>query len=75
MYFNVDASVAKSIRFREKLRLQLRLEAFNALNHANFGVSSAQQFGLFNINSANFGRITQTYGGGRIIQIGGRIDF
>ncbi|HYE72764.1 MAG TPA: hypothetical protein VEF04_05510, partial [Blastocatellia bacterium] len=76
IYFNIDASVAKNIRIREGVRLQLRLEAFNALNRANFGVSAAQQLSIFNISSANFGRITQTFSGtGRIFQIGGRLDF
>lgn len=76
IYFNIDASVAKNIRIREGMRLQLRLEAFNALNHTNFGVTAGQQLSIFNISSANFGRITTTYSGvGRIFQIGGRLDF
>jgi len=72
--FNLDASVVKNFRILETVKLQLRLEAFNALNRANFGVTAAQQFSLFNINSATFGRIDQA-SAGRIIQIGGRLDF
>ena len=33
---NLDASVLKSIAIREKVRLQFRFEAFNALNRASF---------------------------------------
>ncbi|HEV2665014.1 MAG TPA: hypothetical protein VG324_08890, partial [Blastocatellia bacterium] len=72
--FNLDASVVKNIQILETVKLQLRLEAFNALNRANFGVTAAQQFSLFNINSPTFGRIDQS-AAGRIIQIGARLDF
>ena len=72
--FNLDASVVKNLQLLETVKLQLRLEAFNALNRANFGVTAAQQFTLFNINSASFGRLDQA-SPGRIIQIGARLDF
>jgi Carboxypeptidase regulatory-like domain len=72
--FNLDASVVKNLQLLENVKLQLRLEAFNALNRANFGVTAAQQFSLFNINSATFGRIDQS-SPGRIIQLGARLDF
>jgi len=35
---NLDAAAAKTIRIREPLRLQLRLEAFNLLNRTNFAL-------------------------------------
>jgi len=72
--FNLDASVVKNLQLLETVKLQLRLEAFNALNRANFGVTAAEQFTLFNINSASFGRLDQA-SPGRIIQIGARLDF
>jgi hypothetical protein len=66
---NLDAGLAKNFRIGESLKFQLRLEAFNALNNPQFF------FGQFqSINSANFGKITSTFGG-RIVQLGGRIDF
>jgi hypothetical protein len=79
-FFNIDASVSKRVKITESVRMQLRLEAFNALNHTNFSVSAAQQFALFNVNSANFGRITNIIatggvGGARILLLGARIDF
>ncbi len=35
-YWNADLSAAKEFRLNDRLRLELRGEAFNALNHANF---------------------------------------
>ncbi|MGE3947048.1 MAG: carboxypeptidase regulatory-like domain-containing protein [Blastocatellales bacterium] len=67
--FNIDAALAKNFRLTEGSRLQLRLEAFNALNNTQFFFG-----GIQNINSTTFGRITSTFGP-RIIQLGARIDF
>jgi hypothetical protein len=72
MYFNVDASLFKNIRITETSRLQLRMEAFNALNRTNFGLTAAQQ--LQNINSANFGRVTAAFGA-RVVQFAARFEF
>jgi len=74
-YMNWDASLIKNIRITERTRFQLRFEAFNVLNRANFFSS---QFGTLNINSTNFGRITQTFtssGAQRVIQFAGRFEF
>ena len=74
-YMNWDASLIKNIRITERTRFQLRFEAFNVLNRANFFSS---QFGTLNINSTNFGRITQTFtssGAQRVLQFAGRFEF
>ena len=75
VFFNWDASIIKNVPIRENLRVQLRLEAFNVINRANFQVA---QFTDLNVNSPNFGRITSLVGGAsapRIIQLVGRIEF
>ncbi len=69
---NLDASLLKDFHFTEKTFLQLRFEAFNALNHAVFAapnVSSA--------TASNFGYITSVYANSqpRQIQLGGRFVF
>jgi len=74
-FMNWDASLIKNIRITERTRFQLRFEAFNVLNRANFFSS---QFGTLNINSTNFGRLTQTFtssGAQRVIQFAGRFEF
>jgi hypothetical protein len=68
-FFNWDASVIKNIPIKENLRVQIRAEAFNVLNRANFFVGQSQS-----ITSTNFGRITSTFGP-RIMQLVGRIEF
>lgn len=68
-FTNIDATLAKNFKIKESVRFQLRLEAFNALNHTNFFFGQGQ-----NINSTTFGRITSAFAP-RIIQIGGRLDF
>ena len=71
-YFNIDASIFKNIQITERVRLQLRAEAFNVLNNTNFGITATQQ--SQSINSANFGRLTTTFSP-RVIQFAGRIEF
>jgi outer membrane receptor protein involved in Fe transport len=70
----MNLGVFKNIKVKERLRVQLRLEAFNAFNHPNGGlpnifVEGALAAGtVFNdVGEINYGR--------RIIQIGGKIIF
>ena len=76
-YFNVDASLVKNIRITEGSRIQLRMEAFNALNRAHFFPANW----ILNITSPNFGRLTQTGGnsggpgGARVVQFAARFEF
>src|SRR5262249_18923279 len=39
-YFDIDASLFKTIKLTEGVRLQLRAEAFNLLNHTNFAITN-----------------------------------
>lgn len=69
-YFNWDAGLSKNIRVGEKGRIQLRMDVFNVLNHQVPRFSAD-----LDINSNNFGRVTTTYNGARVLQFGARYDF
>ena len=55
--FNLDMGIYKNIRFTERMSLQLRLEAYNALNHANLYVNTGSAY-IY----GGSGFITQSYG-------------
>lgn len=67
---NVDLSVFKQFRLGDVRQIELRFEAFNALNHANFGNPSASV-----ANPATFGQITSVVGDARQIQVAGKFYF
>ena len=67
--FNFDASVIKNIAITERVRFQIRGEAFNLFNHTNF---IPGQF--IDINSTSFGRIGSAFAP-RVVQVAGRIEF
>jgi outer membrane receptor protein involved in Fe transport len=73
---NVDMTVAKVTAITERLKLEIRGDAFNLFNHAEFANPST------NITSSNFGRIITTGDPGppidhheRILQLAARITF
>jgi hypothetical protein len=70
-FFNLDSSIIKNIRINETMRIQLRGEFFNILNHTQFAVDS--QF--YSINSTNFSRITSLATAARITQFAVRFEF
>ncbi|HYL37888.1 MAG TPA: carboxypeptidase-like regulatory domain-containing protein [Bryobacteraceae bacterium] len=63
-----DFALDKQFLFTEQRQLELRLEAFNLFNHANFNLPSG------NIASQNFGRITGAQPG-RLVQLGVKVYF
>ncbi len=77
---NVNASVARTVQIYERFHLQLRLDAFNLLNHTNFGNPSASlavttnAAGTAYFNSPTFGQITSA-DRARFLQIVTRITF
>ena len=80
-YLTVDLGLSKRIRFSERVGLQLRAEAFNVFNRANFFAPSGigdgatgENSDIFNVNSPTFGRITGTFAP-RILQFGMRFEF
>ncbi|MBS1830579.1 MAG: carboxypeptidase regulatory-like domain-containing protein [Acidobacteria bacterium] len=64
-----DLNVVKRVRMTERLTLELRGDAISALNKPNFSNPNAD------INSVNFGRITGTDDGNRIMVVSARINF
>lgn len=66
-YKDLDLSLKKIFAFTEKANCQLRMDAFDALNHTNLTGLIAT------VNSGNFGQLTQATA--RTVQIGGRIEF
>lgn len=69
---NLDLGLRKSVQLTEKVRLQLRMDAFNALNHARFQLPDASvdpsnvYFGVLggsgNLSAANKPRAVQLSG-------------
>jgi hypothetical protein len=77
LFAQVDASLIKNIRITERVRFQLRADAFNLFNRTNFFAGTAAG-AIFNINLPTFGQITDQFtifGLNRVIQVAGRIDF
>jgi hypothetical protein len=66
---NTDLALYKDVPVRESMKFELRLEAFNVFNHAQFKNPSG------NINSSNFGRVTALQIDPRIVQIAGKFYF
>ncbi|HYK20071.1 MAG TPA: carboxypeptidase regulatory-like domain-containing protein [Pyrinomonadaceae bacterium] len=68
-FTNIDFGVHKKFRVTEKTALQLQANAFNLLNHPNFGLP------VSNLNSSQVGRSINTVGTPRVIQLALRFDF
>jgi hypothetical protein len=64
-----DIAFSRDFRLRESLHLQLRAEAFNALNQTNYGTPN--RF----VNEPQFGTITMAMHPGREAQFSGRLTF
>jgi hypothetical protein len=62
-------STGKNFVIRERLQFQLRIDAFNAFNHANFTDPN------LTVTSGAFGQITSMNGYARNVQIAGRLRF
>jgi Carboxypeptidase regulatory-like domain/TonB dependent receptor len=69
-FFNIDSAMLKNIRIKENMRLQLRMEAFNMLNHTNFAPGAQFQ----SITSTTFGQLTASFPA-RQIQFAARFEF
>ena len=60
---NFDISLFKNMKINERLRAQLRAEAFNVFNHPQFGIPTT------GITSNAFGRISSQQNSPRDIQL------
>jgi hypothetical protein len=68
---NFDMQLSKNIRIHEKQSLDLRVEAFNVFNHAQFyGPASVNG----EINDPNFGRVVSA-AAPRLIQVAAKLQF
>jgi hypothetical protein len=68
-FWNVNASIFRRLKLTERANLELRFEAFNALNHVNYLEPASTD-----ITNVNYGLITGT-APARQVQIGARISF
>lgn len=66
---NTDVSLSRAFNIFERLRLQLRAEAYN--------LTSSPQYGRANttLGSSGYGTVTSTIGNPRNLQLGMRLDF
>ncbi len=68
-YNNWDISLIKAFRIREGVKVQLRAEAINAMNHASFRTPAVNPY------NSDFGQVTDTAGFARQVQIGLKFTF
>lgn len=77
-YVNMDASIFKTTQITDNVRLQLRLESFNALNHPNFLAPNTTFVPAAGNNGTNtsssFGQITSDFQP-RNVQLAAKILF
>jgi hypothetical protein len=60
--FDMDASISKTTKIKERHSLELRMDSTNIFNHPTWSVGSQT------VTSTNFGKITSTFFGRRLVQ-------
>jgi hypothetical protein len=68
-FFNLDASIFRTVKLTERFNLELRSEWLHATNTPQFSLPNTQ-FG-----SSSFGLVTGVSGGSRIINLAGKVTF
>ena len=66
--WNTNLGAFRVFRITERMHMEVRVEAYNALNHVNWGTP------ITNISDASFGQITSSWAA-RQVQIGARLSF
>jgi hypothetical protein len=85
-YFNQDLGLAKTFPvYGDRYNLKFRADAFNALNHPNFGLPQSNAFNGYDqqdYTSTTFGQISSTVtpsgnlnNGARVVQVSLRFEF
>lgn len=79
---DIDYSLEKNTTFHQRYTFQIRADAFNLLNHPNFGQPLSEfSIGKGTVTTGNFGRISSTrfpvgdVGSSRQLQLAGRFIF
>jgi hypothetical protein len=65
----LDLGLMKTTRLTERVALEFGWDVFNVLNRANFAAPD------FELGSPDFGRITNTVGGPRVMQFRAKVKF
>ncbi|MBI4442074.1 MAG: TonB-dependent receptor [Acidobacteria bacterium] len=74
--FTIDFSLTKETAITEQMNLEFRSEFFNMMNHPNFSLPARNAFNRsVNVPQGGFGRITDTTGPGRQIQLALKLTF
>ena len=68
-FWTINMALSKVVRFAASQTVEVRLEAFNLLNHFNWGNPGT------NLNVASFGRVQASAGDPRIMQFGIKYGF
>jgi hypothetical protein len=67
----VDLSVAKNFRLGAARTFELRRDVFNVLNTVNYALPN----NVIGTATTDFGKITDSVGGPRVMQLGARFRF
>jgi hypothetical protein len=71
---NLDFSLFKNFRIKERANVQFRAEAFNLTNSPTFFLPSASNAAL-TLGTANFGKLSSSSATGRQVQFGLKFNF
>ena len=67
----MDLSLAKGFRFGGQRNIEIRWDVFNVFNTVNYALPNNVIGGA----TTDFGRITDSVGGPRVMQLGARVRF